>query len=100
MSPLLPFSAPLAAALLLNFVLLGAAAMAGRMLFEAAAVFGLIALMMAFLATSGTDALLVALAAVLQLYCATAARRSARSPTALNARSQPASAVDSVHRPR
>jgi len=100
MSPLLPFSAPLAAALLLNFVLLGAAAMAGRMLFEAAAVFGLIALMMAFLATSGADALLVALAAVLQLYCATAARRSARPPIALSARSRPASAVDSVHRPR
>ncbi len=77
--------------------------MAGRMLFEAAAVFGLIALialMMAFLATSGADALLVALAAVLQLYCATAARRSARPPIALSARSRPASAVDSVHRPR
>ncbi|WP_312914954.1 hypothetical protein [Stenotrophomonas sp.] len=84
MNALLSVSPSLLSALLLNGALLAASAMCGRKVFELFTVLGFIGLLMAYLASSGMNALLVAVVAVMRL----------------SARSRPAAVADSVRRPR
>ncbi|WP_313398744.1 hypothetical protein [Stenotrophomonas sp.] len=94
MNALLSVSPSLLSALLLNGALLAASAMCGRKVFELFTVLSFIGLLMAYLASSGMNALLVAVVAVMQLI--------ATGPWAarLSARSRPAAVSDSVRRPR
>ncbi len=94
MNALLSVSPSLLSALLLNGALLAASAMCGRKVFELFTVLGFIGLLMAYLASSGMNALLVAVVAVMQLTAT--GPRAAR----LSARSRPAAVADSVRRPR